>query len=481
MADILTPLRFPLMALLLMMAGCATTTQQQDDRVTACRALFEQVDSAVEQHQVRDQGPALIEDFPYLRVTRLLASFGDEVATPERFTAWSRHLATLDAQARRFELRNLDTPVAGMDDEVLLDELDRCREQLMLTELAQPGIQQRLRTTAHVPDDYLTWWRVAGLYPLTAPLVLSGISRWHAETHGAFATPLQELPVQGNLTRWSTPPATPLDGEQIRTLLDTERDTLGLPLPNAAALQQLFDTFAPVWEVDVASEDDRIGAPVWRNGPAVDTGQPVLYRLASHTRFDGMLLLQLNYIVWFPARPGDDIYAGQLDGINWRVTLGPDGTPWMYDLIHNCGCYYQFLSTRHLRLRKDLYTPYFEMPLHVQAAPEGHPLILRIAATTHFLQRVYPLSPPSQTVPLLWRDYDTLRSLTSEEGNHSLFGAHGIISASARPERFLLWPMGIRSPGAMRQWHRHAIAFVGRRHFDDAHLLDTLFERVDAP
>jgi hypothetical protein len=28
----------------------------------------------------------------------------------------------------------------------------------------------------------------------------------------------------------------------------------------------------------------------------------------------------------------------------------------------------------------------------------------------------------------------------------------------------------------MRQWGRHATAFVGRRHFDDADLLDRYFE-----
>jgi hypothetical protein len=38
--------------------------------------------------------------------------------------------------------------------------------------------------------------------------------------------------------------------------------------------------------------------------------------------------------------------------------------------------------------------------------------------------------------------------------------------------------MGIRSPGAMRQVGRHAIAFVGRRHFDDPFLIPALFETV---
>jgi len=49
------------------------------------------------------------------------------------------------------------------------------------------------------------------------------------------------------------------------------------------------------------------------------------------------------------------------------------------------------------------------------------------------------------------------------------------VHGSERGERFILWPMGIRSPGAMRQWGRHAVAFVGRRHFDDPFLISSLF------
>jgi hypothetical protein len=50
-----------------------------------------------------------------------------------------------------------------------------------------------------------------------------------------------------------------------------------------------------------------------------------------------------------------------------------------------------------------------------------------------------------------------------------------------RGERALFWPMGIASPGAMRQWGRHPTAFVGRRHFDDARLLEQRFELLDKP
>ncbi|MBK8570293.1 MAG: hypothetical protein IPN81_10185 [Nitrosomonadales bacterium] len=74
-------------------------------------------------------------------------------------------------------------------------------------------------------------------------------------------------------------------------------------MPTAPDLDRLFDTFAPVWEVDVVDNNDRIGMARWDNGPVVDVARPTLYRKVSHTRFGDQVLLQLNYIVWFPARP----------------------------------------------------------------------------------------------------------------------------------------------------------------------------------
>ena len=90
----------------------------------------------------------------------------------------------------------------------------------------------------------------------------------------------------------------------------------------------------PTWEVDVVDDNDLLGTPVWRKGAAVDTQRATEYRLLSHARFGDQVLLQLNYVIWFKARPGEDIYAGRFDGLIWRVTLGPDGEPWLYDSIH---------------------------------------------------------------------------------------------------------------------------------------------------
>jgi hypothetical protein len=57
----------------------------------------------------------------------------------------------------------------------------------------------------------------------------------------------------------------------------------------------------------------------------------------------------------------------------------------------------------------------------------------------------------------------------------SAYGPDGLVPGTERAERFLFWPMGIPSAGQMRQWGRHATAFVGRRHFDDADLFEKRF------
>ena len=47
--------------------------------------------------------------------------------------------------------------------------------------------------------------------------------------------------------------------------------------------------------------------------------------------------------------------------------------------------------------------------------------------------------------------------------------------AASGPSAISSGRWGIVSAGAMRQWGRHATAFVGRRHFDDADLFERRF------
>jgi hypothetical protein len=471
--------------LLSALCGCAATppaTEPETSLLFACRTLFQDTDLAVERAGVRDQGPVPIADFPFLRANRFLASVKDELATEEQFQAWVAHLAQLDTDARALERRNLGQGNPGAPAVPGPGELEDCRSLMVRSLLSDTQQRTRLLEVVHVPDDYVTSWRIAGLYPLTSLFVAMRVRRGQDESRQVFAQPLEALPVRGNLQQWRSP-AVPAAPE-----FDPALDPLGIPVLTNEQLHKLFRAHAPVWEVDVIDDNDLVGTAVWRSGPAIDTAISTQYQKLSYTRFGSHILLQLNYVIWFKARPGDDIYAGRLDGLIWRVTLGPDGEPWLYDSIHNCGCYHTFIPTQHLQLRSDLPAFDFEPPLVPQRVPTP-PLVVRVASRTHYLQRVYTdtesglsgsqvqLNPPAKSLVVV--DYDHLRSLPAGEGYRSFFGEYGLVDGSQRGERFLLWPMGVRSAGAMREWGHHPVAFVGRRHFDDARLIESLFVSTD--
>jgi hypothetical protein len=327
--------------------------------------------------------------------------------------------------------------------------------------------------------------RVAGLYPLTALPFALGVRRYEAEVRAAFAVPLEARPAAGRLRSYRPRDPRIVAPSEVRAVLDrARRNPLGIPLPSAEELDRLFPSFAPILVVEERDDDDRIGRPAWRpdGSPGVDTTAPVVFTRVAHTRVGGEALLQLVYTAWFPARPpasAFDPLAGRLDGIIWRVTLGADGTPLLYDTIHACGCYQLFFPTE--RLAPHPAAPTIEEGALVPQAPapiaDRTRLAIRIESGTHYVRRVVtdPVDPADAVGYALTPD-DALRSLPLADGRRrSLYGPDGLVAGSERAERFLFWPMGIASAGAMRQWGRHATAFVGRRHFDDPDLIERYF------
>lgn len=466
-----------------------------------CEEFFSSVDQAVMNAGVADAQAARIPGSPYLRADRFLSSFRSEAVSNAVFTAWVERLQTLAETGYRVELNNLGEAErvrllrfipAGINSNDLNAAVRECGDMLRSSDMNDPHWRELLRSAAQAPSEYRAWQRVAGLYPLTAMAFAWGIDRWHEDARQVFARDVTALPVDGQLVRYAPAvPSPPLSAHEVAAILErARRNPLRIPEPSAADLQRLFENFAPIFEVDTLSEGDRLGAPMWANGenPFVDTTRPTLYTLSSYARYADETLLQLNYVVWFPARPRSgafDLLSGYMDGITWRVTLTPDGYPWMYDIIHNCGCYHLFIPTRRA-VPRDQPETLEETAFVPQRAPELQPgahLTLRIAHTTHYLQRV--LESPTATGHTLgyqWADYDDLRSLpTLYGGRRSLFLSDGIVPGSERGERYFFWPMGIPHPGAMRQWGHHATAFVGRRHFDDPDILERYFELVPQP
>jgi hypothetical protein len=344
-----------------------------------------------------------------------------------------------------------------------------------------------------VRGEYQAWKRALGVYPLTRIAFARGVREWQAQTEAVFNTPLNSLPRQGALAIYTPPARRHAAGELTALFADSSRNALGLYEWSDNDRAALFDLYAPRFAIDEASGDDKFGAIEWdAEGRAwVNIFRPMVYRRLTHAFFGGRWLAQFVYSVWFPSRPANgafDLLAGKFDGLIWRVTVGPDGHPLVYDTIHPCGCYHLFFPTDGVRAR--LRSPESERLLDEtlfapQSLPRiraGESLALHVESGTHYLRRVAHESGNARPRVYEYAEDDELRSLPlpapdpSGVARKSLFGPDGMVLGSERGERFLFWPMGVDNAGAMRQWGRHATAFVGERHFDDPYLLDMYFE-----
>lgn len=484
-------------------AGCATLEapfsghlESAAPQVRECAEWFQMLDARIEATGVRDAQDARVAGFPYLRTNRLLSSLRPAAGADDAvLRALAERMLALDVEARRYEIMNLPAgQIAGMPDvssttglRMALDRTQRCAQLLLDSDLAQPGSRKALLERAAVPDDYRTLYRLLGLYPITQFAFAAGVRRYEEETRRAFQA--DDWPPPGaNLLRLAPPPGEGLSRRRAALILErAAANPLGIPVPDEPELQEFFAAYAPSFEMAVRADYDRVGAPRWLRGataPEIDGAQQVVYAHPAWTRYRGRVLLQLVYTLWFPERPPQsdgDILAGRLDGITWRVTLAPDGAPLLYDTIHPCGCYHLFFPTPRAQalpapggLEEWMFSPQ-SLPM---IAESERPL-LRIASGTHYLEKVSVVRGGDSLARYELRPYGELRSLMRMDGGRaSMFGADGLVSGSERPERVLFWPSGIVSAGAMRQWGRHATAFVGRRHFDDADLLEKRF-RLD--
>ena len=476
----------------ILFSGCAMlTAPTKSNRVGesgplgSCAVFFGSLDKITEEAEVLDPGDFRVKNYPYLRVNRFIASFREEVDDQAAFEAWMDRMQALDQDARQYEIANLPDSAVAMLDSVkgragLYNKVATCGDLLKKADFYDIEHQQKLRNRVSASDEYIVLRRVLGIYPLTSLFVSHGVSKWHASAHKSFSI---EPPINWQTIRYV--PDQKIDwGSAYQIISLTKRDALGIPVYSPEQRNALFRMYAPVWEVQIEDNDDRIGTPIWTGQGVldVDTRRPQTYTLVSFTRFGKQILTQLNYIIWFPSRPKRsdwDLYGGLLDGLNYRVTLDSDGTPLLYETVHNCGCYYKAYPTKRLQVRAKI--DYAEPPLILRSPdldPPTEIITIAMESRTHYVQYLYPLSPelPPEAAVYSLADYGQLRSLAYSSTDHrSMFNQYGLAPGSERLERYILWPTGVVSPGGMRQWGRHAVAFVGRRHLDDPRYMDRMF------
>ncbi len=469
--------RAALAALALLLAGCASLERpalRADDAASAsCRQWFTALDEAVDRAGVRDAEVDPIDGFPGLRIDRLTAALARRAnASDEAFAAWLQRLRLQDHGAREIEIANLPGSAA-----FTRGRLDTCSEQLAAAVQSEPQARRQLVARAQVPDRYSNASRVLGLYALTRVPFFAGVAAWQRE-HGQA---MSEAAAQPRAAQRFVPDAPTPTAPNAASFA---RDALGLPRIDGAAAARLLAAHAPLFDIEQQGDFDRPGTPIWQADGriAIDTARPVVYQRLAHTLVRGQALVQLVYTLWFAERPrrgAFDMLGGALDGVVVRITLGPDGKPLLLDTIHACGCYHLFFPAQGVALRPD--APKDEewafVPASLPAWAPDKRFVIRIASASHYVLGVSAATQAGDGASrYALRPEADLRSLPRPDGERrSLYKPDGLVAGSERAERFLFWPMGIASAGAMRQWGHHATAFVGRRHFDDADLIERRF------
>lgn len=486
----------------LLLAGCAATHAPLESHlaseappVRACAEWFVALEAQIDAAGVRDAQDTSVRGFPYLRVNRALAALAPRAAADQSaLQALADRMTGLDLAARRAEIANLpDERLRALPGLVLdarrgvaASRTRECARLLREIDFAKPASSALALERARVPDDYSTAQRVFGLYALTRIPFAAGVRRWEVETLASFERRRSGATAPGRVRVRFAPPTSPRLGYSgVASILAGAADNpLRIPEPPAQDLELLLAAHAPSLEIEVAGDADRFGRLNWVAGapsPEVDAAFPTVYARAAHTVYRDRVLLQLVYTIWFPERPPQtpgDILAGRLDGLVWRVTLAEDGEPVLFDSIHPCGCYHLFFPTPRARpipppggLQEWAFAP-----ATLPRVQPGERALLHIAAGTHYLEGVELVSGLDSLARYQLASDEDLRSLPHPGGGRrSAFGPDGLVPGTERGERHLFWPMGIASAGAMRQWGRHATAFVGRRHFDDADLLERRF------
>ncbi len=483
-----------------------------------CDVFADAIDDAVRVAGTGDAQVSRVAGARWLRTDRFAASFADEALGPDARRAWLERLRDADADARRVEVANLPSPardalaatariVPGSPGTVtptgahatgspsapqatpadamhaVAAAVARCGRAEVDAVDADPGALARIRAAARVPDDYVGWQRALGVYPIAALPFAVGVRREEAATVAAFARHAGR--VAAGTTVFA--PRRPVGGAPDGTIPPIPpRDALDVPRLDAAARAALLAAHAPLWALEGDGEDDRFGALVLGDdGRArVDPARPIVHSRIAFTRWEGRVRVQLVYAVWFPRRAPAralDPLAGHLDGVLLRLTLDETGRVAMVDSIHACGCWHVFVPVGPWRVRPPP-VPGDEwalVPARLDAVPPGARVRVRLASRTHALEGIdVATSVPPTAAGYTLVDDDALRTLPHPRGGtRSLYDPRGLVPGTERGERWLFWPMGVLEPGAMRQWGRHATAFVGRRHFDEADLLERRFAR----
>jgi hypothetical protein len=399
-----------------------------DAAVEKCMSEYAAIDTAVQQAGTADAEYARIEGFPYFRVNRFLASYDFNTLKPAERTEWIDHLVQADKDERGIEVGNLPAvkrgELYGRLERDPLQSIKACADSVRAFDHQKPEAHKALPPRAVVGND-------------DAPAKSAPRS---AEQLAALVAPTP--PAMAGSTVFEPMGTKPMSPYTVKLVVSQSASKeLKIPEPKEEGAERLIGSFAPMVRV-TGEPDESMVIPAWKDGKlASEYNAAVAYAKFSQAKWKGQPVLQISYFIWFKAQP--------LDGLIWRVTLGPNGKPLAYDTIHTDGSnYLLLLADPSLRASGAAKLP---------EIPDGSRLVLSIDGANHDIRHVGAWEGVTRDNYLLV-DYDRLRRLYYKDGEtRSLYDANGNSGTGA---------------GAPRQWSHHKLE--NGLYFDQPDLLEKL-------
>lgn len=462
-----------------MMLSACTSMPPEDPFVgwnkdyRSCRAEYQDIDARVATAGVGDASYYRVPGYPYLRTDRTLASFANEVKTIDEIGGWLRRMREADQEAREFEYINL-----GMSMQDAANQRARflnCGRVLAGTEFFdQPAAFAHLLTVVPPKDEYSTTQRVLGLHALAAPGMRERLESRAQALKAAYALPDAPATASAQRVMWRAA----ADADLSLLPIDFSRvlpDELGFPGLTDSQWRALAEFNAPQLWIETTSDSDRLAMPVLGvEGPSADPGQPNVQFHVTFARFDSRPLIQLQYLFWFKGQSPQV----PLDGFVWRVTLDDKGAPLIYESMHLSGRDHRWYPVQALRPRERNGDAKGIPVIAPRPAPSRNAIVYvragshDIARVVDTLQEVDASEPQRYTI----RRYEDLFTLPLPGGGtRSLFGPDGLVGGPYAPDPVGGYASGIPRAGALRQLGHHAITPVGRAHFDEHYLLESVF------
>lgn len=395
----------------LLLTGCGSVPirfhGKADPAVNSCFEIYDALNKVLQNTGTIDSSAARIPGFPFLRVTPFLAVFKDVLFSVDTWKEWTHRLHELAIDGFALEISHLpettrlEYETKNLPKSLNIDEaLTQCGPVLLAHLSENQNLQAELRLAiASAPQPEKKSY-VLGMPFFTSLLAQQPAFPWQNQPPDFLQ--IEPSKPLNKWIYWAPPNAQYMASrEEIAQILQqSSLNPLHIPTPNDDELEELYNTFAPLWQIDFVNKQDAPIAPHWAN-----SNQPIVYRNISYTLWGDQVLLQLNYSMWF--------YSTFLHGMFWRVTLAPDGTPLLLDAFHSCDCNRMVLPAQSAlslfipsEISKDAFDSYL-----TSTNPYQQRFVVRLNSGNHHIQGVSIADKAPMGASYHFENYWALRAL----------------------------------------------------------------------